>query len=70
MRLADRLIAADKDFDLLVVPGAEHFFVGYEHYVNRRKWDFLVRTLMGIEPPDHRLTPVGVDMNLIAEIFG
>ncbi|MET7464960.1 DPP IV N-terminal domain-containing protein [Nonomuraea sp. NPDC005501] len=59
LRLAERLIAADKDFELLVVPGADHVFAGYEHYVNRRKWDFLVRHLLGVEPPrDHRLTPV------------
>jgi dipeptidyl-peptidase-4 len=27
LRLADRLIAADKDFELLIVPGAEHLFI-------------------------------------------
>ncbi|NUW31970.1 prolyl oligopeptidase family serine peptidase [Nonomuraea sp. SMC257] len=59
LRLAERLIAAGKDFDMLIVPGAEHVFAGYEHYVNRRKWDFLVRHLLGMEPPeDYHLTPV------------
>lgn len=71
LRLADRLIAADKDFDLLIVPGAEHVYVGYEHYVNRRKWDFLVRHLMGIEPPaGYRLSPVPMDMESLAGAFG
>ena len=51
MRLVDRLIAANKDFELLIVPGAEHFFVGYMGYVYRRRWDFFVRHLMGAEPP-------------------
>ncbi|MDT9598728.1 S9 family peptidase [Sphingosinicella rhizophila] len=51
MRLVDRLIAANKDFDLLIVPGAEHAFVGYIGYVYRRRWDFLVRHLQGVEPP-------------------
>ena len=51
LRLVDRLIAADKDFDLVIVPGAEHIFFGYEHFVNRRKWDFLVRNL---QPPSRR----------------
>lgn len=59
LRLADRLIAADKDFDLLIVPSAEHVYTGYEHYVTRRTWDYLVRHLMGAEPPaDYHLTPV------------
>ena len=26
LRLADRLIAADKDFELLIMPGAEHTY--------------------------------------------
>ncbi|RVX41824.1 prolyl oligopeptidase family protein [Nonomuraea polychroma] len=69
MRLAERLITADKDVELLVVPGAEHFFVGYEHHVYRRKWDFLVRNLMGIEPPEHRLTPAVLSMDLIISLF-
>lgn len=51
MRLVDRLIAANKDFDLLIVPGAEHTFLGYIGYVYRRRWDFLVRHLRGAEPP-------------------
>ncbi len=61
LRLVDRLIAADKDFDLLIVPGAEHGFVGYEHYVIRRRWDYLVRHLMDREPPTYRLADVPVD---------
>nr|WP_055502302.1 DPP IV N-terminal domain-containing protein [Nonomuraea pusilla] len=59
MRLVERLIAADKDFDLLIVPGAEHAFVGYEHYVTRRRWDHLVRHLLRVEPPaGFRLAPI------------
>ncbi|MER6948424.1 DPP IV N-terminal domain-containing protein [Nonomuraea sp. NPDC000554] len=71
LRLVDRLIAADKDFDLLIVPRAEHAFFGYEHYVSRRRWDFLVRHLMGIEPPEgYRLTPAAIDAELIADMLG
>ncbi|MFE0421463.1 DPP IV N-terminal domain-containing protein [Streptomyces sp. NPDC058953] len=71
LRLADALIAADKDFDLLIVPRAEHAFFGYEHYVSRRRWDYLLRHLMGAEPPKgYRLTPVPLDGELIADIFG
>jgi dipeptidyl-peptidase-4 len=68
MRLVDRLIAADKDFDLLIVPGAEHLFIGYQDYVTRRRWDYLVRHLMRLEPPEYRIAPVPItpDMRKLA----
>jgi dipeptidyl aminopeptidase/acylaminoacyl peptidase len=50
MRLADALIKAGKDFDLLVVPGADHGMGGA--YGNRRLQDFFVRHLLGAQPPD------------------
>jgi dipeptidyl aminopeptidase/acylaminoacyl peptidase len=49
-RLADALIKAGKDFDLIVVPGAGHGMGGA--YGVRRKNDFFVRHLLGQEPPD------------------
>jgi dipeptidyl-peptidase 4 len=70
MRLADRLIAANKDFDLLIVPGAEHGFIGYEHYVTRRRWDYLVRHLIGTEPPAYRLADIPIPPELIDVILG
>ena len=51
MQLVDRLIAANKDFEMLIVPGAEHLFVGQLAYVTRRRWDFFVRHLADAEPP-------------------
>ena len=65
MRLVERLIAADKDFDLLVVPGADHLFIGYEHYVIRRRWDYLVRHLMNREPPEYHLAEFPVPVELL-----
>lgn len=65
MRLVDRLIAANKDFDLLIVPGADHTFVGYLGYTARRRWDFFVRHLKGMEPPaGYRIQepPVSLEM--------
>jgi dipeptidyl aminopeptidase/acylaminoacyl peptidase len=50
LRLADALIKAGKDFDLLVVPGAGHGMGGA--YGNRRLQDFFVRHLHGVEPPN------------------
>jgi len=51
LRFADALIAADKDFDLLVVPGRNHETIERDPYVIRRQWDYLVRHLLGAAPP-------------------
>src|SRR5262249_39490504 len=57
LRFVDALIAADKDFDLLIVPGANHDLLG-NPYVIRRKWDYLVTHLMGALPPQrYRIAP-------------
>ncbi|MFI6600285.1 DPP IV N-terminal domain-containing protein [Nonomuraea sp. NPDC050536] len=70
LRLVDRLLAADKDFELLIIPGADHLFIGYEHHMLRRLWDFLVRHHLGAEPPTgYRLTPTPLDMDLISGFF-
>lgn len=58
MRLAHALIKADKDFDLILIPGAEHALLGYTHYSYRRTWDYFVRHLQGTEPPSYRLAPM------------
>jgi len=46
----DALIRADKDFDLLIVPGANHDLMNHP-YVVRRKWDYFVTHLMAAVPP-------------------
>lgn len=58
MRLVDALIKADKDFDLIMIPGAEHALLGSQHYFLRRTWDYFVRHLHGTEPPRYRLAPM------------
>lgn len=49
-RLADALIKAKKDFDFLMVPGMGHSDGG--SYGERRRRDFFVRHLHGVETPD------------------
>lgn len=49
MQVVDALIKADKDFDLLVVPGHGHG-VGETPYASRRRMDFFVRHLLDVEP--------------------
>jgi dipeptidyl aminopeptidase/acylaminoacyl peptidase len=58
MRLADALIKADKDFDMVLIPGVEHALIGRMHYLYRRTWDYFVQHLHGTEPPSHRLAPL------------
>jgi len=50
MQVVDALIEAGKDFDLLVLPGGGHTSGG--EYGERRRRDFFVKHLLGIEPPD------------------
>ena len=51
MRLVDALIAANKDFDMLIVPNAVHGGVILNGYWVRKRWDYLVEHLMGEKPP-------------------
>jgi dipeptidyl aminopeptidase/acylaminoacyl peptidase len=48
--LVDRLIAANKDFDLIMLPNRGHGF-GSEPYMMRRRWDYFVQHLLGADPP-------------------
>ena len=48
MQVVNALIKADKDFDLLVIPNADHGQDGA--YGDRRRKDFFVRHLLGVEP--------------------
>jgi dipeptidyl aminopeptidase/acylaminoacyl peptidase len=49
MQVADALIKANKDFDLIVIPGGGHG-AGGGPYGTRRMRDFFVRHLLGVEP--------------------
>ena len=48
-QVVDALIQADKDFDLLVVPGAGHG-AAESPYGSRRRQDFFVEKLLGVKP--------------------
>ena len=49
--VVDALIKANKDFDLLVIPNADHAYGAASNYVMRRRWDYFVRYLLGAEAP-------------------
>ncbi len=48
--VVNELIAANKDFDLILFPNRGHGF-SRESYMMRRRWDYFVKHLMGAEPP-------------------
>lgn len=46
-RMADALIKAGKDFDLLVLPGQSHHYEGvYDMYFHHKKWQYFARWLI------------------------
>jgi dipeptidyl-peptidase-4 len=49
--VVNELIAANKDFDLILFPNRSHGF-GNEPYMMRRRWDYFVKHLLGAEPPE------------------
>jgi dipeptidyl-peptidase 4 len=54
--VADALIKANKEFDLLLIPNSAH---GYTpaNYVMRRRWDYFVKYLLDAEPPKDYVIP-------------
>ncbi len=49
--VVDALIQANKDFDLLLIPNAQHGYGKASQYMTRRRWDYFVRYLAGATPP-------------------
>src|SRR4029078_6137461 len=49
MQVVNALIKADKDFEFIVIPGGGHGS-GSGPYGTRRRNDFFVRNLLGVEP--------------------
>ena len=50
MRFTDALIRANKNFDQLIVPNMYHG-EGGNPYLIRRRWDYFVHYLLGVNPP-------------------
>ncbi len=48
--VVNELIKANRDFDLLLLPNRDHYYI-WDPYPMRRRWDYFVRYLMGAEPP-------------------
>jgi dipeptidyl-peptidase-4 len=52
LQMADALIRANRDFEMLIVPGLGHSDLKYSGYVNHRVWDFFTRRLLERELPE------------------
>lgn len=57
MQVANALIKANKDFELVVIPGAHHTMG--EDFGEHKRYDFFVRHLMGITPPSWDKVKIG-----------
>jgi dipeptidyl aminopeptidase/acylaminoacyl peptidase len=56
--VVDELVKANKDFDLLMLPNQRHGYGNASNYMTRRRWDYFVRYLLGVEPPyEYRMHP-------------
>ena len=60
-RLIQALRAANKDYDLLLLPNGGH---SISSYALRRSWDYLVTHLQNIEPPNKFKLTTGFDLLL------
>jgi hypothetical protein len=59
MQVVNKLILANKNFDLLVIPNADHTNGGA--YGDHKRFDFFVHHLRGLEPPGWNGAPAAVD---------
>jgi len=56
MRLAGRLIKANKDLDLLIIPNRTHGLGDHPYFIHKR-WDYFVKHLLGVDPPkEYKIT--------------
>jgi dipeptidyl aminopeptidase/acylaminoacyl peptidase len=51
LSIADALVRANRDFDLLIVPNETHLLMMTSPYVQRRIFDYFVRNLAAEDPP-------------------
>jgi dipeptidyl aminopeptidase/acylaminoacyl peptidase len=53
--VVEALEKANKDYDLVIFPNSPHGYGPYSLYMTRRRWDYFVRNLLGVEPPHEYL---------------
>ncbi len=55
--LVDALEKANKDYDLVIFPNAQHGYGEMAPYMTRRRWDYFVTNLMKATPPNQFKMP-------------
>lgn len=56
--VVDALVKANKDFDLIIFPNARHGYGADSNYMMRRRWDYFVKNLLGVDPPkEYKIVP-------------
>lgn len=61
MLVVEALEKANKNFDLVIFPNSTHGYGIYSTYMMRRRWDYFVHNLSGIEPPQEYLIKMKAD---------
>ncbi|NGP89412.1 prolyl oligopeptidase family serine peptidase [Aliifodinibius halophilus] len=51
--VAEALIRANKDFDMLMIPNVGHGFGYARNYFMNKRWDYFVKHLKGVTPPEY-----------------
>ncbi|WP_428330270.1 DPP IV N-terminal domain-containing protein [Mucilaginibacter sp.] len=49
--VVEALEKANKDYDLVIFPNSAHGYGAYSPYMMRRRWDYFVKNLLGIDAP-------------------
>ncbi|RYF90685.1 MAG: S9 family peptidase, partial [Chitinophagaceae bacterium] len=50
-KLAEALVKADKEFDMLIFPSQRHGYTGkFNDYFTKKKWNYFVEHLLGLKP--------------------
>jgi len=50
-KMAEALIKADKQFDMLILPSQHHGYQGaYQRYFTKIRWNYFLKNLRGVEP--------------------
>jgi dipeptidyl-peptidase 4 len=50
-KLAEALVKADKEFDMLILPSQHHSYTGkYNDYFTKKRWNYFVENLLGVKP--------------------
>jgi dipeptidyl aminopeptidase/acylaminoacyl peptidase len=61
MLVVEALEKANKDYDLVIFPNSAHGYGSYSPYMMRRRWDYFVKNLLGVEPPKEYLMEIKTD---------